>query len=374
MSASNEIFVKVIGSGSFLPGNPIPPDDVEKYLGEITKGSKKVMRWLERIKPLMKEMLDIDFYHYALDPVTRKNTEDNVTMSVKAAKKALAAANMKAEDIEVIVYGSAYNEQVPPTSAWIQEALGIEKCAEISIHANCTSAYKALVSAHDMIRCGRYKNALVVSSAINSVALRTEYLNQAVLTLDQVFLRWFLGDGAGAIILSADDKKQDGLYVEDTFFESVGGNKPSVMGDNRPAYWMPLNEQFEGGHHHLRQKFQDELSTYFHEGGETVFIKGLRRFLAKAKKVDMNDLRFFQINMPSKHVVELIMSECESLGIKKDKLYTKIANMGYPGPPAVFVCLDNMIREEKFNKGDMIISFVTEVSKFMQAGYIMRQY
>jgi len=369
----NEFFVKVIGSGSYLPGEPIPFDDVEKYLGEITSAPKKVMRWLERIKPLMKEMLDIEYYHYALDPVTRRNTEDNVTMSVKAAQKALDMAGMKPTDIELISYGSAYNEQVPPTSVWIQESLGIDKCAEICIHSNCTSAYKALAVAYDSLRCGRYNNALVISSAINSVALRKEYLNQEVLTLEQVFLRWFLGDGAGAVIIKSERDKIDGLFIEDTYFESVGGNKPSVMGDNRPAYWMPLKEQYEGGYHHLRQKFQDELRTYFEEEGGTIFFKGLGRFLSRVN-INMENLRFFQINMPSKHVVELIMSECESFGIKKNKLYTKISNMGYPGPPAVFLCLDNMIREEKLNKGDIIVSFVTEVSKFMQAGYVMEKY
>jgi 3-oxoacyl-[acyl-carrier-protein] synthase III len=43
--------------------------------------------------------------------------------------------------------------------------------------------------------------------------------------------------------------------------------------------------------------------------------------------------------------------------------------MGYPGPPAAFICLDKIVREEKLNKNDLILSFVTEVSKFMQAGF-----
>ena len=36
-----------------------------------------------------------------------------------------------------------------------------------------------------------------------------------------------------------------------------------------------------------------------------------------------------------------------------------------------FICLDKIIREERFNLGDCIASFVTEVSKFMQAGYVL---
>ncbi|NIQ80113.1 MAG: 3-oxoacyl-ACP synthase, partial [Anaerolineae bacterium] len=54
-------------------------------------------------------------------------------------------------------------EQIPPITTRIQEALGIDTCSEMAIHSNCTSAYKALMVAHDMVRNGRYKNALVIS-------------------------------------------------------------------------------------------------------------------------------------------------------------------------------------------------------------------
>ncbi len=46
----------------------------------------------------MKEMLDIEYYHFAIDPITRQFTEDNITMSVKAAKQALSDAKMEASD------------------------------------------------------------------------------------------------------------------------------------------------------------------------------------------------------------------------------------------------------------------------------------
>ena len=60
-------------------------------------------------------------------------------------------AGLDADDIELIVYGSAHQDQMPTASTRIQEMLGISECAEISVHANCTSAYKALAIAHDMI-------------------------------------------------------------------------------------------------------------------------------------------------------------------------------------------------------------------------------
>ena len=55
MSANNdEIFVKVAGSGSFLPGLPIPADEVDLYLGELTEAPEKIRKWLKRKQKSMK--------------------------------------------------------------------------------------------------------------------------------------------------------------------------------------------------------------------------------------------------------------------------------------------------------------------------------
>ncbi|OHD64151.1 MAG: hypothetical protein A2176_00735 [Spirochaetes bacterium RBG_13_51_14] len=365
--------VQVTGSGSFLPGKPVPFDQIERYLGEITGAPQKVMKWMARVKPLMKEMLDIEQYYYAIDPDTREFTEDNVTMAVKAAKEALRMAGLDAADLELIVYGSAHMDQMPTPSVRIQEALGIERCAELSIHANCTSAYKALLIAGDLIRNGRYRNALVLSSSISSSELRAEYYNQPLIKKEDVFLRWFLCDGAGGLVLEGRDKKKAGLFLESAYLESAGGKKPSPMGNRRPAYWMNPREEFDRGYHHLSQIFQERLRTHFHDPDGTVFYKGLKRMI-EMYGIDLSRLRFFQVNLPSKHISDLVLEECAALGIPLNTLYTKMSNMGYSGPPMVFICLDRILREEKLNDGDLILSFVTEVSKYMQAGYAMKYY
>jgi 3-oxoacyl-[acyl-carrier-protein] synthase III len=364
-------YIRIAGTGHFLPGKAIPADEVDLYLGELTEAPEKIRKWLLRIRSLMKEMLDVETYRFAIDPVTRKFTEDNVTMSVKAALKAIADAGMEPGDIELIVYGSAHQDQMPTASVRIQEMLGIGQCAEISIHANCTSAYKALLIGNDLLRNGRYKNALVVSSSISSSELVAEYYNQPLVKKEELFLRYFLSDGAAALVLKAEEKKPAGLLLEQVYMESIGGMKPSAMGNKRPAYWMNPKEEFDMGYHHLAQMFQEELSLNFHEPGGSVFLKGLKRMIEK-QDIDLSSLRFFQVNFPSKHITELIMDECLSLGIRRETLYSKMSTMGYIGPPMALLCLDKIKKEEKLNNNDLILSFVTEVSKFMQAGYAIR--
>jgi 3-oxoacyl-[acyl-carrier-protein] synthase III len=365
--------VKIIGSGVFLPNGRLTIHEVDHVLGRLTGAPGRILKWMDRMKSLMDELLEVDFYHYAIDPVTREFTDDNITMSVKAANNAISYAGIKAEDIDFIAYGSAHQDQMPTASVRIQEALGIEKCAEVSVHANCTSAYKAFLIAYDFIRLGRAKTALVLSSSISSSELKAEYYNQALVKKEDLFLRYFLSDGAGAVILQADESRNsEGLFVHSAYIESIGGKKPAGMLNHRPAYWMNPKEEYEKAFHHLAQMFNEQLGEHFNEADGSVFYKGLNRMINQYQ-VDVSRIKYFQVNFPSKHISEMIIEECEKLGIDRKTLYTKMSGMGYPGPPMAFIGLDTIIRNEPLEGGDMILSFVTEVSKFMQAGFAIEK-
>jgi len=364
--------VYICGSGSFLPGQPITFSDIETVLGELTEAPVKIRKWLKRSHSVMGELLDIDYVHYGIDPETGEFCEDNITMAVKAARKALEMADMVPSDIDLICYGSAHQDQMPTASVRIQEKLNIEVCDELSIHANCTSAYKAFYLGHQLIRNGQNKNALVLSANMASSELRADYYNQQLVDKESLFLRWFLSDGAGAVILSSDKARSKGFEVETTYIESVGGNRPSLMYNHRPALWMNPKKEFEEGRHHLRQKFRNALSTsYFQEKGGSIFFNGFQRMMGKAH-IDAKKIRCFQINLPTKHIVDSIKEEFLQLGISSDVFYSELNKLGYCGPPMIFICLDKIIRDEKFEPDDRIASFVTEVSKFMQAGYVLK--
>ena len=110
------------------------------------------------------------------------------------------------------------------------------------------------------------------------------------------------------------------------------------------------------------------------EAKRSIFTSGIQRMVDK-HGIDLSKLKFFQINMPSKQVVDLVLDESEEfLNVSRDTLYTKISSMGYPGPPACLICLDRILREEELGIDDMILSFVLEVSKFMQAGFVMQRH
>jgi len=134
-------------------------------------------RWIERMRPIMAEMLGVKFCHYAIDPQTRKPTEDNVTMSVKSGRRALDMAGLEPTDVDLLVYGGNVMENLcPPTSTLIQEELKIPRAPNI----RSTPTARDLQSVAAGLRSDparRYKTALLMTSQLCSPFLRAEYFN-----------------------------------------------------------------------------------------------------------------------------------------------------------------------------------------------------
>ncbi|MEW6259146.1 MAG: hypothetical protein AB1547_04495 [Thermodesulfobacteriota bacterium] len=357
----------ITGIGSYSPGDPVPFEKIEHVLGKLTGVSQKLARRIERLNGVLKEMLGVEYSHYAIDPDTGQSNESNVSMCEKSARQALKQARIEPRNVELIVYaGILYDMMCPPSSVLVQDALGIPYCAEMSIHSNCTAIYKALQVAADAIRLGRYNNALVVTSQMSSAFLRAPYFNQKAVTVEQVILRWFLSDGAGALVLSADPGTELNLKVTETYLESVGlGIKPS-MRMVAGALNSNFLEVYEKGLHHLEQ----DISTVS-ELAPKLFKQGFNTMLEKTG-LNVRDITCFFANIPTKHMMDLLVN-----GLRKDhdfpelKFYTKLAHRGYPGAPAVVIALDDYIKEVGTRPGDRLVSFVTESSKWMHAGFIL---
>jgi 3-oxoacyl-[acyl-carrier-protein] synthase III len=361
--------VYICGSGAYLPGKGYSFDEIEDVLGRLADAPQKIQKWMVSTQTVLKELLAVKTFHYAFDPVSREYTDDNITMSAKAAVKALEAAGISPANVDLICYGSPHMAQMPTPSVRIQEALGIENCAELSINANCTSAYKALHTAKALVESGYNETALAISSNVASSQLRAEYYNQAVVDKESLFLRWFLCDGAGAIVVSAKPFNTAHFILEHTYMESIGGKRPSLMFDKKPAYYMNPLAEFESGAHHLRQNFRNTLPTaLFQDADGSIFINGLKRMIKQAK-FSIETIRFFHCNFPAYHIADSVKEECLEMGIDESAIYTGLDTQGYSGPPAALIGLDKILREEKVPENGRIVSFVTEVSKFMQAGY-----
>ena len=132
--------------------------------------------------------------HYAEDGVKASD------LGVEAAKKALEAANVDMNDIDLILVATTTPDHYggfPSTACRIQAKLGISThCAAVDVQAVCSGFVYALSMADAFIRSGMHKNILVIGAEIYSRVV--DFNDRATCVL--------FGDGAGAVVMSASEK------------------------------------------------------------------------------------------------------------------------------------------------------------------------
>ncbi len=166
---------RVIGTGSYLPARVLANADLAARLDTSDE-------WIV-------ERTGIRQRHIAADG---ELTSD---LAVAAARPALEAAALSADDIDLIVLATATPDQTfPATATAVQAKLGMTRGAAFDVGAVCSGFIYALGVADSMLRAGQAKTALVIGAEVFSRILDWEDRGTAVL----------FGDGAGAIVLRAE--------------------------------------------------------------------------------------------------------------------------------------------------------------------------
>ncbi len=117
-------------------------------------------------------------------------------LATAAAQKALAAAGVSADDVDLIVVATATpDETFPATATRVQFNLGMTKGFAFDVQAVCSGFIYALNVADNFVKAGQVKTALVIGAETFSRILDWEDRGTCVL----------FGDGAGAVVLQAAD-------------------------------------------------------------------------------------------------------------------------------------------------------------------------
>ena len=171
----------VIGTGSALPARRVSNAELAEQVDTSDE-------WIV-------ERTGIRFRHIASEG------ETTATLAADACRAALTAAGIEADSIDLIVLATATPDQTFPASATkVQAMLGINDCVAFDVAAVCSGFLYAVQVVDSMIRSGVAKRALVIGAETFSRILDWEDRTTCVL----------FGDGAGAIVLEAQDTADDG--------------------------------------------------------------------------------------------------------------------------------------------------------------------
>jgi 3-oxoacyl-[acyl-carrier-protein] synthase-3 len=163
--------------------------------------------------------------------------ETTATLGAEAAKKAIAAAGIDAQEVDLIILATATPDQTFPASATkVQAALGINDCIAFDVAAVCSGFLYALGVADSMLRTGAARTALVIGAETFSRILDWEDRTTCVL----------FGDGAGAVILRAEEGER-GILA--TALHADGRHNGLLYVDGGPSTTGTVG--------HVRMKGQD---------------------------------------------------------------------------------------------------------------------
>ena len=252
--------------------------------------------------------------------------ETTATLAHGAAVKALEQAGFAATDVDLIVLATATPDQTFPSSATkVQAMLGINDCIAFDVHAVCTGFLYALTVADSMIRSGSAETALVIGSETFSRILDWEDRATCVL----------FGDGAGALVLKAEDGERGILATK---LHADGRHNELLFVDGGPSTTQTVGK--------LRMKGRE---VFRHA---VVNLAEVLREVLAAAGLDSADVDWV---VPHQANARILDATAKKLGLPPDKVIVTVDQHANTSAASVPLAFDAAVRDGRIKRGDLVV-------------------
>ena len=253
-------------------------------------------------------------------------TETTATLAHAAALKALDHAGIDAADIGLIVLATATPDQTFPSSATkVQAMLGINDCIAFDVHAVCTGFLYALTVADSMIRSGSAETALVIGSETFSRILDWEDRATCVL----------FGDGAGALVLKAEDGDRGILATK---LHADGRHNELLFVDGGPSTTQTVGKLRMKG----REVFRHAVVNLADVLNEVLAEAGL-----ESQEVDWV--------VPHQANARILDATARKLGLPPEKVVVTVDRHANTSAASVPLALDTAVKDGRIKRGDLVV-------------------
>lgn len=308
----------ITGHGSFAPEKTLTNDE----LGKMVDTSDE---WIAT-------RTGIKVRHITTD------NESTAMLAIEAAKRALAEANLDAEELEIIIVATVTPEMVfPSTASFVQRALGAKKAWVFDLAAACSGFVYGLSIVQQFMESSRYKNALVIGA---------ETLSKIVDWTDRTSCILF-GDGAGAFVIERSRDGRKGIIYSTMHSD----------GDR----WEALNCQAYGSRHPASRELEDPKKIYMQIKGREVYQQAIRRIVETINSsLKACDLTIDDISMLISHQMNarIIESASKRLELPNEKVFINIGEYGNTSAASVPIAFDECVRTGRVKRGDIVILVV----------------
>ncbi|MDX1656217.1 MAG: beta-ketoacyl-ACP synthase III [Candidatus Competibacteraceae bacterium] len=303
-------YAKIIGTGSYLPERVMTNRDLEGLV-ETTD------QWI-------RERTGIEQRHIAAPG------ETTCDLAEQAARRAIEAAGIEAESIDLVVVGTTTPDHVfPSVATQLQDRLKVYGCAAFDLQAVCTGFVYALGVVDQFIRTGAARRALVVGAETFSRII--DWTDRGTCII--------FGDGAGAVVVEAADEPgilsshlhADGRYKELLWVPNGVGSGYDRTRENAAFVEMRGNEVFKVAVNTLGRIVDEALS---------------------ANNMVPADIDWL---IPHQANLRIISATARKLGMPMDKVIVTVASHGNTSAASVPLALDVAVRDGRIKRGDNLL-------------------
>jgi len=300
-------YSRIIGTGGYLPEKVLTNKDISQTVDTSDE-------WIF-------ERSGIRSRHIAAGHETASS------MAEVCAQQALSAADLDANEIDLIIVATSTPDRIfPSTACLLQQRLKIQQCAAFDIQAACSGFIYALCVADQFVRAGSAKHVLVVGSEINSRLM--DWTDRTTCIL--------FGDGAGAVILKASEE-------------------PGILSTHIHA---------DGRHESLlyvpnpRAKPEPEEDPYVVMSGNDVFkvaVKTLGRIVDEtlaANGMQKSDIDWL---VPHQANIRIISATAKKLQMSMDHVIVTIERQGNTSSASVPLALNEAVTDGRIRPGQTVL-------------------
>ena len=300
-----------LGSGSYLPERIV----TNKELAERVDTSDE---WIVERSGIRERRIAAD----------GEMTSD---LALAASRAAIEDAGIDAADIDLVVLATATPDQTfPATAVTVQAELGITQGAAFDLQAVCSGFVYGLAVADNFLRCGQHRRALVIGAEVFSRILDWEDRTTCVL----------FGDGAGAIVLEAQDQPGEisDRGILSTHLRSDGRYRSKLYVDGGPSSTMTVGHlRMEG-----REVFRHAVTN----------IAAIMQEAIDANGLTPQDIDWFVPHQANKRILD---GTARKLGVTDEKVVVTLDRHGNTSAASIPLALDTARKDGRIKRNDLIL-------------------
>ncbi len=304
------IMTQIIGTGSYLPERVVTNDDLAKTVDTTDE-------WI-------RDRTGIRQRHIAAEG---ELTSD---LAFNAANRALEAAGMVPQEIDMIIVGTTTPDHTfPATSARVQAMLNTGNGFAFDLQAVCSGFIYGLSVADNFIRMGQINTALVIGAETMSRLIDWQDRNTCVL----------FGDGAGAVVLRGEEVAEgEKRGVLSTHLHSNGHLYDLLHASGGPSWTQTAG--------HIRMQ------------GKDVFRHAVTNLASVVDEaLEANGLGYDDIDwlVPHQANQRILDGTARKLGLPKSRVVVTVAEHANTSAASVPLALDTAVRDGRIQRGQLLM-------------------